>query len=112
MYSLKTKGYATFGALGQGPSNSKNVDDNTSNQMRTMIVTVMPGSGFNQGGKTVKFEVGSYPWNSEYDLTIPQIPFIYGYTHPIRENESKLNDAFFVRMAGVSALSAIAFTLF
>ena len=39
-----------------------------------MMVTVLPGDGFNQGGKTIEFEVGSYPWNPEYDFAPPLFP--------------------------------------
>lgn len=114
MYSLQTKGYATYGALGQGSSSSKNVDDNVSNRMRTMVVTVLPGDGFDQGGKTVKFEVGSYPWNPDLDLRVPELPFIYGYTHPTRKTPREMMQelgASFVKMTTLSAASAIALTL-
>jgi len=110
MYSLSTKGYATFGALGQGPSKDMNVEDNTSNRLRTMIVTVLPGSGFSQGGKTIAFEATAGDFNEEYDFSTPQLPFVYGYTNP---NDDKMTiGASCVKIAAISALSIMSFTLF
>ena len=94
MYDLGKGGYATFGALGQGEANDLNIDVNERNEDRTMIVTVMPGAGFTQGTKKIKFEIGAYPWNKEHDMTIPQMPFVYGYTKlPDEEGEGEATGA-------------------
>ena len=80
IYNLGPGGYKPFGAMGQGQAVNSNVDFNPSNTLRTMIMTILPGEGFNQGDRIIKFEVGSYPWNSTIDFTVPRVPNIYGYS--------------------------------
>jgi hypothetical protein len=72
-----------------------------------MMVTVLPGDGFNQGGKTIEFEVGSYPWNPEYDFAPPLFPKIYGYSDAASEESAS-----FVKVAGLTISSLLALTLF